>query len=114
MFVEATGRRLTLGGKVSLKFGLSPTLIITDVALANAPWASDPQMIKTRRIEDRIKLRVSGTMIDPTVRPDTLSILSKGARALSALAIGPLGLLAPFFNLGAFIAHPCSVHRIGK
>lgn len=60
------------------------------------------------------KLRVSGTMIDPTVRPDTLSILSKGARALSALAIGPLGLLAPFVNLGAFKAHPCSVHRIGK
>ncbi|UCD81017.1 MAG: AsmA family protein [Desulfobacterales bacterium] len=60
------------------------------------------------------KLRVSGTIMDPKVRPDTLSLLSKGARALSALAIGPLGLLAPFVNLGANKAHPCNVHGIGK
>jgi hypothetical protein len=52
--------------------------------------------------------------MDPKVRPDTFSLLSKGARALSALAIGPLGLLAPFVNLGAHKAHPCNVHGIGK
>ena len=60
------------------------------------------------------KLRVSGPIMDPRVRPDTLSLLSKGARALSALVIGPLGLLAPFVNLGAYKAHPCGVHGIGK
>jgi len=60
------------------------------------------------------KLRVSGSVMDPKVRPDTLSLLSKGARALSALVIGPLGLLAPFVNLGAYKAHPCNVHSIGK
>jgi len=60
------------------------------------------------------KLRVSGPIMDPRVRPDTLSLLSKGAKALSALVIGPLGLLAPFVNLGAHQAHPCRVHRIGK
>ena len=60
------------------------------------------------------KLRVSGPIMDPRVRPDTLSLLSKGARALSALVIGPLGLLAPFVNLGAYKAHPCNVHGIGK
>ncbi len=60
------------------------------------------------------KLRVSGPIMDPKVRPDTLSLLSKGAKALSALVIGPLGLLAPFVNLGAHKAHPCNVHGIGK
>ena len=60
------------------------------------------------------KLRVSGPIMDPRVRPDALSLLSKGARALSALVIGPLGLLAPFVHLGAHQAHPCSVHSIGK
>ena len=60
------------------------------------------------------KLRVSGPITDPKVRPDAFSLLSKGARALSALVIGPLGLLAPFVNLGAHKAHPCNVHGIGK
>jgi uncharacterized protein involved in outer membrane biogenesis len=60
------------------------------------------------------KLRVSGPIMDPKVRPDMLSLLTKGAKALSALAIGPLGLLAPFVNLGAYKAHPCNVYSIGK
>jgi uncharacterized protein involved in outer membrane biogenesis len=60
------------------------------------------------------KLRVSGPITDPRVRPDTASVLSKAARALSALVIGPLGLLAPFVNLGAHKAHPCNVHSIGE
>jgi len=60
------------------------------------------------------KLKVSGPIMDPKVRPDALSLLSKGAKALSALVIGPLGLLAPFVNLGAHKAHPCSVPGIGK
>ena len=60
------------------------------------------------------KLRVSGTVMDPRVRPDTVSLLSKGARALSALVVGPLGLLAPFVNLGAHKPHPCNIHGIGN
>ena len=60
------------------------------------------------------KLRVSGTILDPKVRPDTLSLLTKGAKALSALVAGPIGLLAPFINLGATKSHPCNVESIGK
>jgi uncharacterized protein involved in outer membrane biogenesis len=60
------------------------------------------------------KLRVSGPIMDPKVRPDTVSLLSKGARALSALVIGPLGLLAPFVSLGAHKAHPCNIHSVAK
>jgi uncharacterized protein involved in outer membrane biogenesis len=60
------------------------------------------------------KLRVSGTVMDPKVRPDTVSLLTKGAKALSTLAVGPLGLLAPFVQLGANKNHPCDVQSIGQ
>jgi uncharacterized protein involved in outer membrane biogenesis len=60
------------------------------------------------------KLRVSGSIMNPRVRPDTVSLLTKGAKALSALVVGPLGLLAPFVNLGAHQGHPCNVHDVGK
>jgi uncharacterized protein involved in outer membrane biogenesis len=58
-------------------------------------------------------LRVRGSLMDPKVRPDTRSLLTQGSWALSSLAIGPLGLLAPFVHLGAFQRHPCDVPGIG-
>jgi len=60
------------------------------------------------------KLRVSGTLMDPKVRPDTVSLLTKGAKFLSTLAVGPVGLLAPFVHLGAHKKHPCDVQSIGQ
>jgi len=92
MVKDATGRELNIGGEIDLVIGFSPALVVTDVTFANASWGSQKQMIKM----------------------DKLSLLSKGARALSALVVGPLGLLAPFVSLGAYKAHPCSVHSIGK
>jgi len=35
---DATGRELTLGGDIELAIGLSPSLVVADVMLANAPW----------------------------------------------------------------------------
>jgi uncharacterized protein involved in outer membrane biogenesis len=60
------------------------------------------------------KLRVSGTIMNPKVRPDTLDLLTKGALALSSLAVGPIGLLAPFVHLGAHKKHPCDIQSIGQ
>jgi uncharacterized protein involved in outer membrane biogenesis len=60
------------------------------------------------------KLRVSGTLMDPKVRPDTLSLVTKGAKFLSTLAVGPIGLLAPFVHLGAHRKHPCDIQSIGQ
>jgi len=60
------------------------------------------------------KLRVSGTVMEPKVSPDTLSFLTKGAELLSSLAVGPLGLLVPFVHLGANKNHPCDVESIGQ
>ena len=42
------------------------------------------------------------------------SLAFKGAKALSALAVGPVGLLAPFVSLGAHKKHPCDVKEIVK
>jgi uncharacterized protein involved in outer membrane biogenesis len=60
------------------------------------------------------KLRVSGTLMDPNVRPDLVSLVTKGAKFLSTLAVGPIGLLAPFVHLGAHKKHPCDIQGIGQ
>ncbi len=59
-------------------------------------------------------LRVSGSVLDPHVGVDKASTLTQGAKALSFLAVGPLGLLAPFVHLGANKSHPCEVPSIGQ
>lgn len=58
------------------------------------------------------KLRVSGSILSPIVKPDMRSLVEKGARALSALVVGPVGLLAPFIRLGARHPHPCDVQEL--
>jgi len=63
-------------------------------------------------LELSTKLRVSGTILDAKVRPDNFALLEKGALALSSLAIGPVGLLAPFVHLGAHKKHPCDIQSI--
>jgi uncharacterized protein involved in outer membrane biogenesis len=61
------------------------------------------------------KMRVTGTLMDPKVRPDTLSLVKRGAEeVLGALALGPFGLLAPFVHLGAHDKHPCDVKSLGE
>jgi uncharacterized protein involved in outer membrane biogenesis len=60
------------------------------------------------------KLRVSGTIMDAKVSPDKFSLLTKGAELFGSLAVGPLGLLAPFVHLGANGNHPCNVQSIGQ
>ena len=60
------------------------------------------------------KLRVSGTVMEPKVRPDAVSLLTGGAKLLSTLAVGPIGLLAPFVHLGANKKHPCDVGSTGQ
>jgi hypothetical protein len=74
-----------------------------------SPQPKDPSLFSLAT-----KLRVGGTIQDPTVRPDMLSLATKGVKFLSALAVGPVGLLAPFVNLGAHEKHPCDIGSIGK
>lgn len=37
------------------------------------------------------KLRVTGSIMNPTVKPDIAALVEKGARGLSELAVGPVG-----------------------
>jgi uncharacterized protein involved in outer membrane biogenesis len=53
---DATGRELVLGGKISLNFGLSPGLVVSNIAFRNAPWASQPDMLKLKKLEIQVAL----------------------------------------------------------
>jgi uncharacterized protein involved in outer membrane biogenesis len=60
----------------------------------------------------KTKLRISGSITDPTVRPDAKSLAIKGSKALSSLVLGPAGLLAPFLSRGARNQHPCDIQAL--
>jgi uncharacterized protein involved in outer membrane biogenesis len=53
---DATGRELTLGGDLKLDIGFSPSLVVADVMLANAPWGSQPQMMKAEKLQVQVQL----------------------------------------------------------
>lgn len=61
---EATGRELALKGPIGLKLGLSPGLRVEDVAFANAPWGSRPEMARLRALEVEVSILplLSGTL----------------------------------------------------
>jgi uncharacterized protein involved in outer membrane biogenesis len=65
-------------------------------------------------IELSTNLKVSGTLMEPTVRPEMFGLTSKSVRFLSTLAVGPVGLLAPFVSLGAKTEHPCDIESIDQ
>ncbi|HUN39083.1 MAG TPA: AsmA family protein [Acetobacteraceae bacterium] len=48
---QATGRALTLKGPIHLTWSLSPTVALTDVALANPPGFSQPQMATLQSLD---------------------------------------------------------------
>ncbi len=52
----ATGRELTVRGSADLKLSLQPRLVLTDVALSNAPWGKAPQMLSAKQLELEVAL----------------------------------------------------------
>jgi AsmA family protein len=50
-----TGRALTLGSGPAVRLSLSPALIGRNVALANAPWGSQPIMLRAKRVEVAVR-----------------------------------------------------------
>ena len=77
---DATGRDLTVRGGIDLKLGLEPKLVLDDVALGNAPWSKQPQMITAKHVEAQIELLpllrkrfelISLKLIEPTIVLET-------------------------------------------
>ena len=53
---ESTGRELKFGGDIDLKIGLTPTLVLQEVSLQNAPWGSGPDLLSVKRFEVQVAL----------------------------------------------------------
>lgn len=53
---KAIGRKVAIAGEVKLALSLSPALVMTDVAVGNAPWGSRPDMATVRRLEIQMAL----------------------------------------------------------
>ena len=75
--LEATGRKLVLGGDINLNIGLSPALVVEDVRFANAEWGSKENMASIERFEVQVALLplISGDVEVKrlvAIRPDIL------------------------------------------
>lgn len=54
---EHLGRKFAINGEASIGISMVPTLILEDVELANAAWATNPQMLKIQKLELKFALR---------------------------------------------------------
>jgi len=48
---QATGRQFSLNGELELKISTKLSIVVTDMSLANAIWASEPEMLTLKRVE---------------------------------------------------------------
>jgi len=53
---HATGRKLIIYGNIHLQVSLAPRVIIEDIALTNAPWGSNQNMIQAKRLKLQVAL----------------------------------------------------------
>ena len=50
------GRRLTLDGELELNLGSTTSIVVSDVSLANAVWASEADLLAVKRFEAEIEI----------------------------------------------------------
>ncbi len=50
------GRDVTIGGELHIALSLKPTLVVEDLAVANATWAGSPKLATVQRAEIRVAL----------------------------------------------------------
>jgi uncharacterized protein involved in outer membrane biogenesis len=53
---DAIGREVNIRGDIGVDVSLSPTLVLRDVTVDNAPWASRPKLADFRRVEVQFDL----------------------------------------------------------
>jgi uncharacterized protein involved in outer membrane biogenesis len=52
-----TGRKVSVGEELQLKLLPQPSLVLTDIRLANTPWGATPDMLTVRRLDAELKLQ---------------------------------------------------------
>ena len=55
LVLKETGREVTIGN-ASLGISLTPTLILNDVTMANAAWATEPEMVRIGELEVKLSI----------------------------------------------------------
>ncbi len=68
---KSLGRELVINGEISPQIGLSPTIKITDVVLANAEWGSKKPLAKIGEVEVTLQLL---PLLSSAVQIDSLSL----------------------------------------
>ncbi|MDE1174580.1 MAG: AsmA family protein [Parvibaculaceae bacterium] len=66
-----TGRDVTIGGELHIGLSLRPTIIVEDLAVANATWATTPKLVTARRAEIRIALL---PLLHGEIAPDLIDV----------------------------------------
>jgi len=52
----ATGRDVTVGGRIELKIGFAPTFVANDVRVGNAAWGRAPNLLSAKHLELQVAL----------------------------------------------------------
>ncbi|MGH8515934.1 MAG: AsmA family protein [Panacagrimonas sp.] len=66
---QQTGRRFVIGGDLDVDLGWTPTVVLEDVHLGNAPWARAKDMLGAERADFTIDLRelIAGRLSLPSI-----------------------------------------------
>lgn len=56
MVKDATGRDLVINGNLDLAVSLAPTLVVSDIAFANAPWGEKGDMVRLDKLAAKVDL----------------------------------------------------------
>jgi uncharacterized protein involved in outer membrane biogenesis len=64
---SALDRNVRLDGTFAVTLDLEPTLVVTDISIANAPWAEKAEMVRVERLEVQVELvpLFSGVVVIP-------------------------------------------------
>lgn len=95
---NATGRQLTIRGDINLDIGLTPALVLREIAFQNASWGSRPDLASIKRLEVKLALLplIKGNLEIKRLNmlaPDIL--VETNAQGRSNLEFQPAGSSAP-------------------
>jgi uncharacterized protein involved in outer membrane biogenesis len=86
----------------------------TDFGTEKINFLLIPKPKKLTLVSLSTKLRVTGSIDHPKVRPTVSGLLETVAEDVSTFTLGPIGLLIPFERMGAQKKHPCDMQKLKK